>query len=75
MGLKQGRNNKYQFLFRDDREGQINLSYSLMLRSIAKFSISLTQIEMYSEQDDRTLGSFPKKLLTIRVNFDRIELV
>lgn len=46
-----------------------------MLGSIAKFSISLTQIEMYSEQDNQTLGSLPKKILTILGNFDSIELL
>jgi hypothetical protein len=74
--LKQGINNKkYQVLFLDDLEGKINLSYSLMLRQIAKFSISLTQIKIYSELDNRRFGSFPKNFLTIRGNFDSIELV
>jgi hypothetical protein len=46
-----------------------------MLGESAKLSISLTQIEIYSELDNQTLGSFPKKILTTLGNFDSIELV
>jgi hypothetical protein len=46
-----------------------------MLGPSAKFSRSLTQIEIYSERDNQTLGSLPKKFLAILGNFDSIELV